>query len=93
MMGPEEIRAYIADADAVPTNTDDYPYLEYFVPGDLFHTSLENVRELSRHLSNPADFVKNLPPKAAITLAALSEERKQRILSRAGAGPGEDGRP
>jgi len=82
MMGPEQIRAYIGDPGKVPTNTDDYPYLEYFVPGDLFHSSLDNVRELSQHLANPSDIVRNMPPDASAKLAALSEERKRSILVR-----------
>jgi len=82
MMGPDQIRAYLGDLESVPTNTDDYPYLEYFVPGDLFYTSLDNVHELSQHLANPADFVQNMPREAAMKLAALSEERKKSILTR-----------
>jgi hypothetical protein len=82
LMGPDEIRAYIGDPNAVPTNTDDYPYLEYFVPGDLFYTSMDNVRELALHLANPADYVRNMPPAAAKELARHSAERKQDILTR-----------
>jgi len=84
MMGPDEIRAFVEDGAKVPTNTDDYPYLEYFVPGDLFYTTLDNVRELARHFSDPADLVEDLPRDAAAALATLSQERKRRILSRRG---------
>jgi len=82
MMGPDEIRAFIRDEANVPINTDDYPYLEYFVPGDLFYTTLDNVSELASHLSDPAAFVHNLPRDAAAVLATLSEDRSRRILSR-----------
>ncbi len=82
VMGPEEIQAFVNDEPDVPTNTDDYPYLEYFVPGDLFYTSLDNVRAFAEHLSEPADFVHNLPPAAAAELERLSAGRKQRILTR-----------
>jgi spermidine synthase len=54
LLGPAGIRAYIADEADVPLNTDDYPYLEYFVPRDLFYTTADNVRELSRHAADPA---------------------------------------
>jgi spermidine synthase len=82
VMGPDEIRAFVNDEPNVPTNTDDYPYLEYFVPLDLFYTSLDNVRAFADHLSDPADFVPNLPPDATAELATLTEGRKQRIPSR-----------
>lgn len=49
IMGPDELEAYLAEEPGVPLNTDDYPYLEYFVPRDLFHGTAENVRELARH--------------------------------------------
>jgi hypothetical protein len=46
------------DADPnVPLNTDDYPYLEYFVPRDLFSTTADNVRELSRYFADPSALV------------------------------------
>ncbi len=66
-------------------NTDDYPYLEYFVPTDLFFTSDDNVRELIRHLGDPADLVANLPSDAAAALSTLSEGRKQWMQTRGGA--------
>lgn len=82
LMGPEGIRAYLdADGD-VPLNTDDYPYLEYFVPGDLFSDTQSNVRALVPHLTDPALAVRNLPPAAAERLASLSADRKRRFLSR-----------
>jgi len=82
LMGPDEIRAYVEAEPNVPINTDDYPYLEYFVPGDLFYTSLDNVLEFSGYLSDPAEFVHNLPHDAATRLATLSEATRQRIFSR-----------
>ena len=81
MMGPAEIRDFIAEADHVPMNTDDYPYLEYFVPADLFYRSIDNVVELSRHLVDPADLVANLPAPAAAKLATAGESRRRQILS------------
>lgn len=85
IMGPDDIRSFVADAEDVPLNTDDYPYLEYFVPTDLFFTSDDNVRELIRHLGDPADLVANLPSDAAAALSTLSEGRKQWMQTRDGA--------
>jgi spermidine synthase len=82
MLGPEELRTFIEDEPGVPTNTDDHPYLEYFVPGDLFHTTLDNTQELAPHLTDPARFVHGLPPDAASRLAALADGRREHILSR-----------
>jgi hypothetical protein len=57
-MGPAEIRAYLDDEPDVPLNTDDSPYLEYFVPRDLFYTTADNVRELSRHVVDPVQLLR-----------------------------------
>jgi len=60
-MGPVQIRAYLDAEPDVPLNTDDSPYLEYFVPRDLFYTTADNVRELSRYFADPAALVVNAP--------------------------------
>jgi hypothetical protein len=77
-MGPAEIRAYVEDAANVPLNTDDYPYLEYFVPRDLFHTTADNVREFAAHRVDPVELVEQIPADAAARLAALSRDRLPR---------------
>jgi len=88
LMGPEELRAYIEAEDGVPANTDDYPYLEYFVPGDLYYTTLDNVREFAGHFADPTTLVRGLPEDAARRVRALAAERQQRILSRDPGGQG-----
>ena len=80
LMGPEEIRAFINDGPIVPTNTDDHPYLEYFVPGDLFYQPIHNVRSLTRHLADPVHFVKNLPPESAIRVQQLIMDRGRKLV-------------
>ncbi|MBW2289939.1 MAG: fused MFS/spermidine synthase [Deltaproteobacteria bacterium] len=82
LMGPEELRAYLHDTPEVPINTDDHPYLEYFVPRDLFATTPDNAREFAEHLADPAHLVRNLPPDAATSLRELSRERSRRLLAR-----------
>ncbi|MBW2667863.1 MAG: fused MFS/spermidine synthase, partial [Deltaproteobacteria bacterium] len=82
LMGPEELRAYLHDTPEVPINTDDHPYLEYFVPRDLFATTPDNTREFAEHLADPAHLVRNLPPDAATSLRELSRERSRRLLAR-----------
>jgi spermidine synthase len=77
LMGPAEIRAYVEDVPQVPLNTDDYPYLEYFVPRDLFYTTADNVRELSAHAVDPATLVESIPEDAAGRLSKLSGRRQQ----------------
>jgi len=81
LMGPQELRAYLRDTPEVPINTDDHPYLEYFVPRDLFATTPDNAREFAKHLSDPAQLVRNLPPDAAIRLRELGRERSERLLT------------
>lgn len=79
LMGPAELQAF-AGASDVPVNTDDYPYLEYFVPGDLFFTTADNAAELAGHLSDPKAFVRNLPPGAAATLTKLARDRRRLLV-------------
>jgi spermidine synthase len=83
LMGPDEIRAYVADETDVPVNTDDHPYLEYFVPRDLFSSTASNVAEFVPHLARPSTLVENLPPESKRILDALARERAKR-LARAG---------
>jgi spermidine synthase len=64
IMGPAELSAYLAAESGVPLNTDDYPYLEYFVPRDLFHGTDENVRELARY-AIPGSSVRDDPGSSA----------------------------
>ncbi|MGH0035404.1 MAG: fused MFS/spermidine synthase [Myxococcota bacterium] len=81
LMGPDEVRAFIdADPD-VPVNTDDYPYLEYFVPGDLFYTPEDNVRALVKHLVDPTQFVRNQPPDSVARVRELIEGRAERLVA------------
>lgn len=79
LMGPEEIRAYVAEEPGVPLNTDDYPYLEYFVPRDLFSSTARNVDAFLGHLVRPSSLVENMPPASKRALEALARERAERL--------------
>jgi spermidine synthase len=87
LMGPAEIRDFVNQGAGVPENTDDHPYLEYFVPGDLFYDDLDNVREIVKHLADPARFVTGLPHERAAELRALTAGRAERLLSQEAAAP------
>ena len=50
-------RAYVEAGDDVPLNSDAFPYLEYFVPRDLFRQVIDNVREFVPYLDSPAPAV------------------------------------
>jgi spermidine synthase len=75
LMGPAEIRAYVDAAPDVPTNTDDYPYLEYFVPRDLFRSTAENVRLLAAHAVDPATLVEGATAEQSQRMTRLAAER------------------
>ena len=64
-MGPEEIRAFLDEEPGTPLNTDEFPYLEYFVPADLFYGTADNERELAAHVADPTSYVDDLPRPAA----------------------------
>jgi spermidine synthase len=70
VMGPEEIRAYLAAEPGIPLNTDGHPYLEYFVPGDLFYGTSDNIRALAPHAADPTRYTRNLPAEAAARIRA-----------------------
>ena len=74
LMGPEEISRFLDEEPGVPLNTDDHPYLEYSVPGDLFYGTLDNTRELAPHVGDPTRYVDGLPAGAAERIRALSRE-------------------
>ena len=46
LMGPRELRAYVEAEERVPVNTDDYPYLEYFVRAIFLHDGRQRARAL-----------------------------------------------
>jgi spermidine synthase len=81
LMGPEEIQAYVDAEPGVPTNTDDYPYLEYFVPGDLFFRPSDTVREIVKHPVDPTRFVRGQPPESVARVRELIEGRSERLVS------------
>lgn len=81
LMGPEELRRFVDAEPGVPENTDDHPYLEYFVPRDLFHGDQGNVREIVKHLADPARFVTDLPPEKASEIRRLIRGRAERLVA------------
>lgn len=81
LLGPEQIRSYVDAEGEIPLNTDDYPYLEYFVPGDLFYRPIANVRELVADLVDPTTLVEGQPPASVAEVRALSEGRAQRLIA------------
>ncbi len=80
VMGPAEIEAFVGVDPDVPLNTDDYPYLEYGVPGDLYYRPIDNVSQFVPHLVDPTDLVTNLPAEAATRIERLVDGRGQRLL-------------
>lgn len=83
LMGPAELRAYVDASGGVPLNTDDFPYLEYFVPRDLFYRVLDNSSEFVAHLADPARYTTALPEASRESLAPLLEARGE-ILTGSG---------
>jgi spermidine synthase len=81
LMGPEEIRAFVDAEPGIPTNTDDYPYLEYFVPGDLFYQPIDNVRELVEYQTDPTRFVVNQPAESIAAVRALVRVRGRDLIT------------
>jgi len=81
LLGPEEIRTYVDAEASIPVNTDDFPYLEYFVPGDLFYQPIDNVRELVKYATDPTRFVTNEPPESVAAVRSLIRERNRKLLA------------
>jgi spermidine synthase len=80
LMGPEQIRSYLDEEPDVPLNTDDYPYLEYFVPSDFFYRVIDNVREFLPHLADPTSLVEHQPKASAAALSQRIVRRPERLL-------------
>jgi len=86
LLGPAEIRAFAAGETGVPRNTDDSPYLEYFVPADLHYGPADNLRELLRFASDPGAALPGLPPEVAERLRESARGRGERLLAELAAG-------
>lgn len=83
LMGPEEIRAFVDAEPDIPENTDDYPYLEYFVPSDLFYDEQDNVQEMVKFLADPTRLLRALPRESAAKIRRLSAGRAERLIGSA----------
>lgn len=81
IMGPREIRAFVDAAERVPLNTDEFPYLEYFVPGDLFYGTDRNIEEIGAHMADPTLYVENLSAAAARRIRATARARAASLRS------------
>jgi spermidine synthase len=81
LLGPRDVRAYLDAEPGVPDNRDDRPYLEYFVPSDLFYKPIDNVRQLVLHASDPAEVVAGVPGTARERIRQLVEGRNQRLIA------------
>jgi spermidine synthase len=81
LLGPDEIRAFAASEASLPRNTDDYPYLEYFVPADLNYVPRDNLRELLRFESGPSRALPGLPADVAQRLRERARGRAERWLA------------
>ncbi len=81
LLGPAEIRAFAAAEPGVPRNTDDHPYLEYFVPADLHSGPADNLRELLRFEADPTAALPGLPADVASRLRELAQGRGARLLA------------
>lgn len=87
LLGPDEIRAFVEADGGAPSNTDDYPYLEYFVPRDLFARPLANVQAIVAHSTEPTRFVVNQPAASAARVREQSVGRAERLIDELTADP------
>ncbi len=81
LMGPEEIAGFLAAEGPVPLNTDDFPYLEHFVPRDLFYATASIMRELVPFAVDPTKYVRNQPEDSQERVRELCTGRSERILA------------
>jgi len=80
LMGPRELEAFVAADGTVPLNTDDYPYLEYFVPRDLFFGVADNTRTWETHLTDPASHVSGASQSSLQGIRAHAANRETWLL-------------
>jgi spermidine synthase len=81
LLGPEEARAYVEDDPTAPLNTDDFPYLEYEAPREVFFRPRDNVADILRFAKARPDLVRGLPDDVAQRLAARVQGRTERLLA------------
>ncbi|MEZ6017838.1 MAG: fused MFS/spermidine synthase [Planctomycetota bacterium] len=80
LLGPDEVRAFLAAGGDVPLNTDDFPYLEHFVPRDLFYGTDAIMAEIVPHLVDPTRYVIGQPQASIDAVRARCVGRGERIL-------------
>jgi len=80
LLGPDEVRAFLAVDRGVPLNTDDFPYLEHFVPRDLFYAADSIMAELVPFAIDPAKYVSHQPEDSQERVRALCAGRAERFL-------------
>lgn len=84
LLGPEEARAYCEADPEAPLNTDDFPYLEYQAPREVFRRPRENVVELVKFAKPRADLVKGLPADVLERFNKKVEGRSERLVNELG---------
>jgi hypothetical protein len=87
LLGPDEIRRFVGSPPGVPLNTDDHPYLEYFVPADLFYWPVDNLRALLAYEAEPWKLVRDQPGDSVERLRQLVAGRAERLLRELAPGP------
>jgi spermidine synthase len=80
LLGPDEIRRFAGSRPGIPLNTDDRPYLEYFVPADLFYRPADNLRALLAYEAAPWNLVRNPPADSVERLRQRVDGRAERLL-------------
>ena len=84
LLGPEEARAYVNGDASAPLNTDDFPYLEYQCPREIFFRPRQNVEELVRYARPRADLVRGLDPAIVARFEEAVKGRNERLVSELG---------
>ncbi|HZU95739.1 MAG TPA: fused MFS/spermidine synthase [Planctomycetota bacterium] len=84
LLGPEEARAYVNGDASAPLNTDDFPYLEYQCPREIFFRPRQNVEELVRYARPRADLVRGLDPAIVARFEEAVKGRNERLVGELG---------
>lgn len=81
LLGPDEVRAFVAEDPDAPPNTDDLPYLEYATPREIFARPRDNVAAFLPHARPVPDLIAGLPADVRERLIERAKARPAQLLA------------
>jgi spermidine synthase len=80
LMGPKQIREYLAASGDSDLNTDSNAYLEYHTPSEFLSQTRDIVKDLVTHAGYDPEIIRNASPAEREKISAKWTQRQARLL-------------